>query len=170
MAFALFSKFKTYRLNAMEEFLQIVADLLESEEVQSLDSFVQHHCFTRLRHSLDVAYFSFFITRLFRWDFKSAARGGLLHDLFYYDWREIHTGRQHLVSHPIVALENARNLCELNHVEEDIIRKHMWLITLTPPRYKEAFVVTFVDKYCALREFSIGIFARGRVRTANAHV
>jgi len=32
----------------------------------------------------------------------------------------------------------------------------MWLITLVPPRYKEGYIVTFVDKYCAVREAIIG--------------
>lgn len=28
----------------------------------------------------------------------------------------------------------------------------MWGLTLAPPRYKEAFIVTFVDKYWAIKE------------------
>ncbi len=29
----------------------------------------------------------------------------------------------------------------------------MWPLTLVPPRYRESFVVTFVDKYLSSREF-----------------
>lgn len=47
---------------------------------------------------------------------------------------------------------NARKITKLNRVEEDIIIKHMWGATLAPPRYKESFVVTMVDKYWAIKE------------------
>lgn len=35
---------------------------------------------------------------------------------------------------------------------EDIIIKHMWGLTIAPPRYKEAYIVTLVDKYWAIKE------------------
>ena len=30
----------------------------------------------------------------------------------------------------------------------------MWPVTISTPRYLETFVVTFIDKYCALKEWS----------------
>ena len=53
-----------------------------------------------------------------------------------------------------VALENAENLFFLNNIEKDIILRHMWPITFSTPKYLETFIVTFVDKYCAIKEFS----------------
>jgi uncharacterized protein len=41
----------------------------------------------------------------------------------------------------------------LNDIEEDIIRKHMWPLTLVPPKYKESFIVSFADTYLASKEF-----------------
>ena len=38
--------------------------------------------------------------------------------------------------------------------EKDIILKHMWPVTFSTPKYLETFIVTFVDKYCAIKEFS----------------
>ncbi len=38
-------------------------------------------------------------------------------------------------------------------MEKDIIKKHMWPMTAVPPKYKESFIVTCVDKYCATIEF-----------------
>ncbi|MGI6403670.1 MAG: HDIG domain-containing metalloprotein [Oscillospiraceae bacterium] len=135
------------------EFYLHIRPLLEHPQVQELGNYIQHNCHSRLNHCLDVAYFSFFIAKLLGWDSKSAARGGLLHDLFLYDRKKNkEEAHRHLRRHPITALENARKICTLNKVEEDIIRRHMWLITLVPPRYKEGYIVTFVDKYCALRE------------------
>lgn len=168
MAFALFRKLRDYRANALNEFYSHISPLLQNEQVKMLDDFIQHRCFSRLRHSIDVAYYSFMVTKLFGWDSKSTARAGLLHDFFHYDCHsEDYTVKRHLRRHPHVALQNARDLCELNKIEEDIIKKHMWLITLRPPRYKESYIVTFVDKYCALREFFIG-FGAEKIRNAES--
>ena len=88
------------------------------------------------------------------WDFNAAARGGLLHDLFLYDWHVdgSHNGL-HGFTHPQTALQNASKLCELTDVEKDIIVKHMWPLTLSKvPKYRESFVVSGADKLCALAE------------------
>ena len=42
---------------------------------------------------------------------------------------------------------------ELNDLEKDVIVKHMWPLTIKFPKYKESYIVTFVDKYCATVEF-----------------
>lgn len=163
MAFALYEKWKNYKDSLTMEFYSHISGLLEHEQVMELDNFIQHYCYTRLKHSLDVSYYSFIITRILHWDSRSAARGGLLHDLFFYDWRDddyICTGKSHASEHPKIALENAKRICELNLVEEDIILKHMWLVTIAPPSYKESYVVTFVDKACATRELIISLFSR----------
>lgn len=78
----------------------------------------------------------------------------MLHDLFLYDWRkksEKHT-YFHAFKHPSIALENSKKLFCLTSKEEDIILKHMWPVTLKLPKYRESLIVSFVDKYCALKE------------------
>ena len=57
---------------------------------------------------------------------ESTARGGLLHDFFYYDWRVTKFNKSHAWVHPRIAVRNARKLVNLNKKEEDIILKHMW--------------------------------------------
>ena len=47
---------------------------------------------------------------------------------------------------------NARKIVNLNKKEEDIILKHMWGATIAPPKYKESYIVTMVDKYWAVKE------------------
>jgi len=151
-------KLRRYRDGCVAEFYLHIQPLLECDQVQALENFTQHNCYSRLNHCLDVAYYSFFIAKLLRWDCGSAARGALLHDLYLYDRAESPgQNKDHLRAHPKVALENARTVCELNKIEENIIRRHMWLVTLVPPRYKEGYIVTFVDKYCALREALISL-------------
>lgn len=152
-----------FRREARSEFLTFVSPLLSTREVQRLDAYVQHLHYTRLTHSLDVAYLSFCIAKILHCDSRSCARGALLHDL-HYRGDEERNSLAHMRSHPETALLNARAICVLNPVEEDIIRKHMWLISLSPPRYKESYIVTFVDKICALREVLFGLSRRSQIR------
>jgi len=152
-----------FRADAVAELYLHIQPLMENEQVQALENYTHHNCYSRLSHCLDVAYYSFFITKLLRWDSCSTARGALLHDLYHYDRQESQDrSKGHMRNHPKTALENARKVCDLNKVEENIIRRHMWLVTLTPPRYKEGFVVTFVDKFCALREVLISLRNKSR--------
>ena len=126
MPFSIRRKLKSFQADAVDEFYLHIQPLLESEQVQDLENYIQHNCYSRLNHSLDVAYYSFFIAKLLGWDRGSAARGGLLHDLYLYDRSEDEdAGKGHMRNHPKIALDNARKVCDLNKVEENIIRRHM---------------------------------------------
>jgi uncharacterized protein len=124
-------------------------------EVRKMDGFIQHSDISTLRHCLHVSYVSFLICFLFRWDFRCAARGGLLHDLFLYDWHDKSArGYLHGFTHPRKALMNAR-ICvsDLNSKEEDIILNHMWPLTVYRlPRHRETFIVSTADKFCTVLE------------------
>lgn len=132
-------------------FRDCVADLLSESKVQEMEHIRQHvkdaNC---LQHCLFVAYLSFLFCRRFHLDAASAARGGLLHDLYLYDWRT-YKGH-HITMHPITALVNANHLFNLNEKEKDIIVKHMWPLSPSMPQYMESFVVSTADKLCALAE------------------
>lgn len=156
---AFLKKFRSFKAAATDEFYESISPLLVNPQVQKLDVYMQHYNYSRLRHSMDVAYLSFIITKFLKWDCHSTARAGLLHDMFFRGDDEPKT-LQHLRTHPLEALDNARHVCELNEVEENIILRHMWLFTLVPPKYKEGYIVTLVDKLCAIREISVSIFTR----------
>ena len=67
-----------------------------------------------------------------------------------------------------MASKNARKEYHLTRREEDIIKKHMWPLTVVPPLCREAWVVTAADKYCSLLE-TLKIRKRpGRVRVGVA--
>ena len=135
------------------EYMSYVGDLMEREEVQKLEGFIQHRTATRLSHSISVSYISYRMAKRLKGDARATARAGLLHDLFYYDWRETKFDEgTHAYVHPRIAVKNAEKLTELSELERDIIIKHMWLATIAPPKYKESYIVTFVDKYCAIHE------------------
>ncbi len=149
---------KTYKLTKdnSDGFFELVGDLIETDEVQSLKQFEQHLDIDRLQHILGVSFLTYKISKNLGWDFRSATRGAVMHDLVYYDWRNGETGRWHKghgYKHPKYAALNAKELCpDLNEKERNIISCHMWPFTLVPPKYKEGYIVLFSDKYCATRE------------------
>ncbi len=152
------------RKNLMQHsFYEVVADLLALKEVQELKQYRHHIVTTRFQHSLNVAYYNYLLCRLFRLDARSAARAGMLHDLYFYDTkaftRSSHAMR-HSHYHPMVALDNAQQILPINEREQDMIIKHMWPVTLQMPKYAETYILTFVDKYCALIEFVLSQPAR----------
>ena len=149
------------------EYYRVIRDIYGHGEFLKLRDYF-HHNSSIYDHVNEVAYLSYRICKYLKLDYRSAARGALLHDFFLYNWRdhdepELPRDKNHGIAHPGIALANAEKYFSLNDVERDIIRKHMWPLTLVPPRYKESFVVSFADKYLSSKEF-IDEFARRRVR------
>ena len=136
------------------EYMAIVNDLLAQPAVQKLADYTQHHHSNRLQHSIAVSYDSYRIAKRLHLDYRSTARAGLLHDLFYYDWRttKVDLGA-HAFIHPRVALRNAEKITPLNKKEKDIILKHMFGATMATPRYPESLIVSLVDDFEAEHEF-----------------
>ncbi len=145
------------RKNLMQHhYYELIADLLALHEVQALKDYRHHVTTTRFQHSLNVSYYNYKLCRLFRLDEKSAARAGLLHDLYFYDTKQYTKSERpikHSHYHPMAALDNAQQLLPINELEQDMIVKHMWPVTRQRPKYAETYILTFVDKYCALIEF-----------------
>lgn len=143
------------RLNE-REYWDHVSELLADGAVQAMRLLPQHRagvsCFD---HSLLVSRISWRICRALGLDGRAAARGGLLHDLYLYNWREksTHPGVRHGTEHPAIALANARARFPLTWKEADIIATHMFPYTPTKfYRCAESAVVSTVDKLCAAAE------------------
>ena len=139
------------------EFYEIIKDIYEHDEFLKL-KLHYHHNSSIYEHVMDVSYFSYRACKFLKLDYQSAARGALLHDFFLYDWRnhdvpDLPEEKYHGIEHPKIALANAGKHFILNDIEKDIIIKHMWPLTLVPPKYKESFIVSFADKYFASKEF-----------------
>jgi uncharacterized protein len=151
------TKRRNNKKNIRAEYDQIVKDIMSHPEFRKLND-IRHHHSSILSHASDVSYLSFRIARALGLDHRSAARGGLLHDFFLYDWRNKNDparpkGKIHGRNHPKVALGNSVRNFRVSRKEKDIIVKHMWPATLTPPVYKESLIVSLVDKYYASREY-----------------
>ena len=147
------------------EYYEIIQDIDGHEEFMKLKDYF-HHNSSIYEHVQKVAYLSYRICKFLKLDYRSAARGAILHDFFLYDWRnhdvpDLPRKKFHGIEHPAIALDNAKKHFSLNEIEEDIIKKHMWPLTLFVPRYKESFIVSFADKYLSSKEF-IGEFKKRR--------
>lgn len=136
-----------------DEYLTCINDLISHELVKKMQQFKQHGNISCFEHCLYVSFVSYKICKFLGFNYKSASRGGLLHDFFLYDWHyEKPYKGLHGFIHPEIALKNADEHFELNKIERDIIKKHMWPMTVVLPKYKESYVVMIVDKVCASME------------------
>lgn len=137
-----------------EEFKNILAPIIANKTVQEMKNYRQHYETSCYDHCLQAAYYCYLICKKYNLHYRSATRAAMLHDLFLYDWRVRQPDRKglHAFTHGKTACENACKLFNLNEKEKDIILKHMWPVTIAFPKSLEGFVLTFVDKYCAMSE------------------
>ncbi len=152
----------------MNEFNEAIADLLESPLVQSMDGMEQHSKnATLLDHLVYTSYISFVICKRLGLNEIDAARGALLHDFRTKDTKSFIIN---IFTHSKLALKEASTHFELTKLEEDIIKKHMWPATpLLFPRYKESFVVSLVDKYCATMEL-LGLYKKTKTTSEVSNI
>ena len=93
-----------------KEYMAEVGHLIQLQKLKE----IPHHIHSnRLEHSIHVSYTSYRISKKMGWDTKSTARGALLHDLFYYDWRQVKFNKSHAWVHPRIAVRNAKKITSL---------------------------------------------------------
>lgn len=137
-------------------------DILQSENFKKTRAHIQHGTMTVHNHCMDVARYSLLLNKKLRigCNKHDLIRGALLHDYFLYDWHDkaylAHRQRLHGFHHPATALKNAEKEYLLNDIQREIIKKHMWPLSVIPPMCREAWVVTAADKYCSFLE-TVGV-------------
>lgn len=137
-------------------------DILKSENFRKTREHIQHGTMTVHNHCMDVARYSLLLNKTLRigCNKHDLIRGALLHDYFLYDWHDkeylSQRKRLHGFHHPVTALRNAEKEYDLNDIQREIIRKHMWPLSVVPPTCREAWVVTAADKYCSFLE-TVGV-------------
>jgi len=132
-------------------------DILNSSNFRKTRGHIQHGNVTVNRHCMNVARYSLAISEKMgiRCNRRELVRGALLHDYFLYDWHHpdyINPHNLHGFYHPGAALRNASVEYHLTDRERDIIKKHMWPLTVIPPMCREAWIVTAADKWCSIME------------------
>lgn len=143
------------KLTAEEKALfdDCVTRLNQETAFEELKAYKHHYHTSTYHHSIAVAYFSYKISRWLRWksNKEKLIYAALLHDYYLYDCHG-ETCHMHLFKHPNISAENAKRDWNINEIQENIIRRHMFPLTPVPPRYKESMLVSLVDKGCAIYE------------------
>ena len=132
-----------------------ISQIIEKSRLKETDQFIHHGNTTILEHNVAVARRAYRIAKGLKLNIseKELIFGAMLHDYYFYDWHEKDAGhRLYGYYHPGLSLKNAVKEMELTAIEKDIIKKHMFPLTLSPPKYKESFIVCLADKICALEE------------------
>lgn len=150
----------------MNSVLYCLHNLSQKSHLRRMEKFIQHGDTSCLLHTIAVAYYSIKIAEFFgiRYEKRDLIRGALLHDYFLYDWHDGEKERRiHGFTHPSTALKNADRDFDLTDTERDIIKKHMFPLTVIPPTCREGWIVCLADKYCSLYE----TFKKGAYRKIN---
>lgn len=138
-----------------EEFESVIGEIAKNEKVREMKNYNHHSNTSCFEHSMHVSYYNYKICKMLGWDAEAGAKAGLLHDMFLYDWhghKPQNGERLHGFEHPVKSLRNARSCFNITEKEGDIISKHMFPLTITPPKYKETYVIVLTDKFCSACE------------------
>ena len=138
-----------------KEVINCIREMIRSSRLSRMAEFCQHGDTSCLAHTVAVVYCALEIAdRLhIKVNRRELIRGGILHDYFLYDWHDGKKERKiHGFTHPGLALKNAEEDFDLTDRERDIIKKHMFPLTIAPPKYREAWLICIADKVCAVRE------------------
>ena len=149
-------KESTYNIKNLKEFIDIVRDIVACPEFKAMKKYRHHVKGNLYRHCLKVAYLCFLHHKRFmmKTDIKEFVIGALLHDYYLYD---LHGGgdkqRFHWFKHPKKALENAlKRYPGLTEIQRDMISRHMFPLTLIPPKTKAGWLICFYDKVAAVTD------------------
>ena len=134
-----------------DEFYSLVQDIIDNEDFNKLADDL-HHGITRYDHLVRVAYYSFLVSKFLKLNYVETTRAALLHDFYSNEELKGNGGLKKLRVHPNVALNNSLKYFELDNVQKDIIKSHMFPCTLSIPKYKESWLVSGVDKIVSTYE------------------
>lgn len=142
----------------MGVFEDMLAQLIAMPQVQEMRKYLQHRGTNSFDHSVAVTVAAHRLAARLGWqvDEEALAVGGMLHDYYLHqivDEGHVRADWRHGVTHPREALANAERDFALTPKEANIIRSHMWPLTLWHvPRSREAWLVDVADDYVAARE------------------
>ena len=138
------------------DYVNIVSEFLSNPNIQKLKN-IPHHDSNRFNHSLKVSYYSYKICKKLNLNYKSAAKAGILHDLYFNrttDYKKIKDKiKLYTNAHPETALKNAKAITDLTELETDIIISHMWPLSTHFPKHKESLLLGTVDAVISTKEF-----------------
>ena len=153
------------KLPYFNEWFEIVKEYLLNDELQRRKLF-RHHDGCLWNHLILVSFRSFLLAKYYGVDEKTCAIAGLLHDFYpkaykfsqeLYDLDPSYLDKVHYkqpiwkmhgFTHAKEAADNARKYFP-GKIDDKIyscITTHMFPLTFRPPKYKEGWIVTLMDK------------------------
>ena len=139
------------RLQKLEN--RIMQVLLKDPEFRSAIHEEHHFHTTTFNHSINVARLAVRIACKFKIkvNFSDLIMGALLHDYFHHNGHKL--PRFEWI-HAVQGAKNARKRFHINDRVYHIIATHMFPMNISKwPKTKEAWLVNFSDKVCAVKEF-----------------
>lgn len=139
----------------LRKFLPLVRDVIRSEEFRKMKTYRHHRNGNLFDHSVKVAFLCYRHHRKFHMksDVQSLVRGALLHDYYLYDLHgDGKPHKKHWFRHPDTALRNALAQYPLTERQKDMIKHHMFPITVIPPKTPEGWLVCLYDKIAAVSD------------------
>lgn len=156
-----------------DEWLIYVEDILLNGEFQKRKLFMHHHNLSVWDHSILVSFKSFLVAKYVGGSPRICAIAGLLHDFYTQAWLfneellNIDDGKylsefgikkplfkMHGFTHANDASINAKKYFPelVNDRILNSIKRHMFPLNIIPPKYREGYIITCVDKLNSVRE------------------
>lgn len=144
-----------------KEFYRIAEPILRNSEFQRRRTFL-HHQDSVYEHSLRVAWVAYkmakYIQKYKKVNIQNVVVGALLHDFYLIPWRENKNSipwKKHGFTHGKVASNNSYQFFPnlMNDRTINAIERHMFPLTIIPPKYIEGWIITTADKYVSLEVF-----------------
>ena len=133
-------------------FNEILSEVENKKKFNELKS-ESHHGITRYLHVMRLSKYTYRLSKVLHFDYKSATRAALLHDYFTEEDFKSTKGIKKGIYHPSIAYLNASKDFKLNKKERNAIEAHMFPLGKKVPKYKESWLLTIVDKVVATYEY-----------------
>lgn len=142
-----------FSVNDEMEFQRYLCKIMRDEKTLQMKKYIQHGVVSTYEHCENVARVCFKINKAIgeKADMETLLRSAFLHDFYLYDWHEKKLKNKiHGFTHPKVAAKNAKKYFNISEKEQQIIRSHMWPLTVfRMPMSREAWILCLADKYCS---------------------
>ena len=154
-----------------EEFYSLVEDITNNKNFNKLNKEL-HHGITRYEHSMRVAKHTYIIGKALNMkNLNETTRAALLHDFYINDDLKGQSSAKKLGTHPEVALHNSLKYYDLNEMQQDIIKSHMFPCNLTGTCiFSKVSRLTIVTTSFSKSRFPISILTGYPLTSASANL